>query len=142
MESALEEVLHYYNAMKYAPDPTITVNTVVIEEPEESSCMDRIYKKPKFTIQPGQCQVRAYCSLPPVTADVDILQWWKAKSKTFPDLSKMARDILAIPATSVPSERTNSGGREMLPYTRNQLSSTMIEATLVSKSFLKSNGDG
>lgn len=31
----------------------------------------------------------------------DILQWWQRNSATFPNLAKMARDFLSIPATSV-----------------------------------------
>ena len=33
------------------------------------------------------------------------LDWWKTNSVHFPALSKVARMILAIPATSAPSER-------------------------------------
>jgi hAT family C-terminal dimerisation region len=43
----------------------------------------------------------------------------------------MARELLAIPGTAVPSERVNSEAREMLPYTRNRLGPEKIEATLV-----------
>ena len=74
--------------------------------------------------------------------DTDILQWWKLHSASFPNLSRMARDLLAIPATSVPCERTNSIAREMLPYNRNRLKPEKIEATLILKSFLKYTGPG
>ncbi|CAG9792672.1 unnamed protein product [Diatraea saccharalis] len=40
--------------------------------------------------------------------DDDVLQYWRNKSKTFPHLSQLARAILAIPATSTPSERVFS----------------------------------
>jgi hypothetical protein len=69
--------------------------------------------------------------------ETDILQWWKSKEAQLPNLARMAMFIHAIPGTAVPSERTNSEGREMLPYTRNRLGSDMVEATLVSKSYLR-----
>ena len=38
----------------------------------------------------------------------DVLHWWKMQTDTFPRLSVLARGILAIPATSAPSERVFS----------------------------------
>jgi hypothetical protein len=35
----------------------------------------------------------------------DVLSWWSTQGQTFPRLSKLARTILPIPATSAPSER-------------------------------------
>ena len=84
----------------------------------------------------------SYCALSPTDADTDILNWWKQNPKLFPNLSKMARDFLAIPGTSVPSERVNSEARELLPYTRNRLGPEKIEATLVLKSYLRGIGPG
>jgi hypothetical protein len=80
--------------------------------------------------------------LSPIDAENDILKWWKDNSKLFPNLSKMAQELLAIPGTAVPSERVNSEAREMLPYTRNRLGPEKIEATLVLKSYLRETGPG
>lgn len=38
----------------------------------------------------------------------DLLQWWKLQTETFPRLRVLAQGILAIPATSAPSERVFS----------------------------------
>ena len=105
----------------------------------------QIFKKPKLYFNPSCCQVLSYCETEIVPQDTDILLWWKEHENVFPDLAKLvgyyfdlkAKDILAIPGFAAPSERINSEAREMLPYTRNRLGKTMIEATLVSKSFLK-----
>jgi len=35
----------------------------------------------------------------------DVLQWWSTQRETFPTLSMLARTVLAIPATSAPSEK-------------------------------------
>ncbi|KAL2466802.1 Dimer Tnp hAT domain-containing protein [Abeliophyllum distichum] len=40
----------------------------------------------------------------PANANFDILNWWKIKSSRFKILSEIARDVLAIPISSVTSE--------------------------------------
>ena len=34
----------------------------------------------------------------------DMLKWWRQQTSTFPKLAALARSVLAVPATSVPSE--------------------------------------
>lgn len=68
----------------------------------------------------------------------DLLNWWSERTKTFPRLSKMARDFLSIQATSVASERTFSIGRHTLPYNRGSLKKESIELLLCLKSWMSS----
>jgi len=35
----------------------------------------------------------------------DMLKWWRQQTSTFPKLAALARSVLAVPATSAPSER-------------------------------------
>jgi hAT family C-terminal dimerisation region len=45
---------------------------------------------------------------------LDILEWWNNNEFRFPKLSKMARDVLAIPVSTVASESAFScGGRNI-----------------------------
>lgn len=53
--------------------------------------------------------------------DVDILEWWKMHEKSFKSLAKMARDYLAIQATSVQSERVFSKSSLVIRKHRNRL---------------------
>jgi hypothetical protein len=48
----------------------------------------------------------------------------------------MAKDILAIPGSNVPSERTNSIARNVIDFSRSKLSKEVVEALVVSKCFL------
>ncbi|KIL59372.1 hypothetical protein M378DRAFT_58119, partial [Amanita muscaria Koide BX008] len=56
----------------------------------------------------------------------DPLRWWYERRHTYPRLSRMARDYLTIPATSVNVERVFSEGRALLSYLRNRL---QVEST-------------
>lgn len=47
----------------------------------------------------------------------DVISWWKANSPKYPILSQMARDVLAIPISTVASEASfSAGGRVIEPY--------------------------
>ncbi|XP_031247976.1 zinc finger BED domain-containing protein RICESLEEPER 2-like [Pistacia vera] len=60
----------------------------------------------------------------------DALQWWKANSTKFPVLSTMAREILAIPITTVASESAFSAGSRVIDSYRASLSPATVEMLL------------
>lgn len=120
----------------------------------------RIYKKLKLN-QPSASfatslddEFRRYMlDYPRVSEDVNPLDWWKLHSEIFPNLSRMARDYLAIPGTSAPSEREFSGGinkktfplllkstnlgRRLITDLRTRLSAETIRTCMCLKSWLK-----
>jgi hypothetical protein len=53
--------------------------------------------------------------------ETDVYQYWKAKQFEFPIISKLARDFLAIPATSASSECVFSVGSDVVTKKRNRL---------------------
>ena len=53
----------------------------------------------------GNSEAIVYLSQPCEDYKVSVILWWKVNSHRFPHLSCMARDYLAIPASSVPSEQ-------------------------------------
>ena len=55
------------------------------------------------------------------TKDENALQFWRAKQTAYPNLSKLAKKILAVPATSAPIERVFSHAGNMLCPDRSQL---------------------
>jgi len=57
----------------------------------------------------------------------DILKWWKDNATRFPILSRMARDLLAIPISTVASESAFSAGGRTLDDFRTSLTPTMVE---------------
>jgi hypothetical protein len=57
----------------------------------------------------------------------DALMWWKINSSKFPVLAKVARDVLAIPITTVASESAfSTGGRVIDPF-RSSLAPKTVE---------------
>ena len=51
--------------------------------------------------------------------EIDALNWWKVNAMKFRCLSKMARDVLSIPITTVASEAAfSAGGRVLDQYRR------------------------
>ncbi len=57
------------------------------------------------------------------------LDWWQqdTQMRSYPQLSKMAIDILSCQAMSAEDERIFSGARRLIPWTRASLSSRVIE---------------
>ena len=78
--------------------------------------------------------------LTPRKEEIDILYWWKVKSEIYPVLSRIARDVLAIPASTVPSESAfSTGGRVVSDY-RSSLTPTTVEALICLQDWFKAAG--
>jgi hypothetical protein len=68
----------------------------------------------------------------------DILMWWKVNSTKFPILAEIARDVLAIPITTVASESAfSTGGRMIDPY-RSSMAPKTVEALVCTQNWLRS----
>jgi hypothetical protein len=64
-----------------------------------------------------------YCSLPQILGIKQGYTWWiePTQQKRFPNLSKMALDVLSIPAMSADPERLFSGAKITITDRRNRL---------------------
>lgn len=78
----------------------------------------------------------------PRSATFDILGWWKTNGINFPTLQKIAKDILAIPISSVASESAfSTGGRLLTPH-RSRLHENTLEALMCAQSWIKHDKEG
>lgn len=71
------------------------------------------------------------------TKGFDILKYWKDNSTRLPLLSRMARDLLAIPISSVASESAFSAGGRTLDDFRSSLTPTMVERLICANDWLR-----
>lgn len=69
----------------------------------------------------------------------DILNWWRVQQCRYPVLAKMARDILAIPVSTVASESASSAGGRVLDTFRTSLTPRMVEALVCTQDWLRAS---
>ncbi|XP_023750324.2 zinc finger BED domain-containing protein RICESLEEPER 2-like [Lactuca sativa] len=68
----------------------------------------------------------------------DILSWWKKNQVRFPVIAAIARDVLAIPASTVASESSFSTGRRVLDAFCSSLTPKTVEALICCQNWLRS----
>jgi len=66
-------------------------------------------------------EIKVYLSLPSIPAEGDPLVWWRGHASELPHLARIARKLLCIPATSVPSERLFSASGHIVSPRRSLL---------------------
>ncbi|XP_050262612.1 zinc finger BED domain-containing protein RICESLEEPER 2-like [Quercus robur] len=67
----------------------------------------------------------------------EILGWWKANSDRYQVLSKLARDVLAVPVSTVASESAFSTGGRILDPFRSSLSPLMVQNLVCAQDWLQ-----
>ena len=69
--------------------------------------------------------------------DFEILAWWKMNSIKYRVLSHIAKDVFAIPISTVASESAFSTGGRIIDSFRSSLSPKMVEALICSQNWLR-----
>jgi hypothetical protein len=115
-----------FNRYKAREDDIKTATIQAIIDIEEEAAIsleldseDEMFKPRGLHIQ--EIEWRRWLNEPGVEPNTDILKYWHAKQYQYPIIAKMARDHLAIPATSAASERVFSNGADILTKNRNRL---------------------
>ncbi|KIM58417.1 hypothetical protein SCLCIDRAFT_128274, partial [Scleroderma citrinum Foug A] len=68
-----------------------------------------------------------------ISKEMDIVAWWAAHSDDYPTLLRIAMDICAIPATSVPCEQLFSAGAEIATNRHSCLGANRFEQLQILK---------
>ena len=80
----------------------------------------------------GHEELEEYLASPDVTDidDFNLLKWWKNKESTWPALSKMAKQYLAAPASSMGVERVFSAAGKMHSDLRKSMTDESLKHSL------------
>ena len=68
--------------------------------------------------------------------NLDVLSYWKGNQYRYPQMAAMARDILAIPVTTVASESAFSNSGRVLDQYRSALKPDVVEVLVCSRDWL------
>jgi len=72
-------------------------------------------------------EVQRYMTDPPLERSKDPLAYWMDHQNVYPNLFKLAKQFLCMPASSVPSERVFSKCGEIVSKKRNRLNPKTVE---------------
>eukprot|EP01022_Parablepharisma_sp_SALTPOND_P021195 TRINITY_DN4096_c0_g1_i1.p5 TRINITY_DN4096_c0_g1~~TRINITY_DN4096_c0_g1_i1.p5 ORF type:complete len:109 (+),score=13.38 TRINITY_DN4096_c0_g1_i1:694-1020(+) len=81
----------------------------------------------EFKVVGKEEEVKNYTEAESITVAESPLAWWNKNEEKIPIISAMAQDILAIPATSTPSERVFSKIGNIVDKRRQQLSARNVD---------------
>lgn len=85
-----------------------------------------------------ESEIEQYLNYPQCKPNIDLLQWWKNHQNEYPILAAIARDILCVPATSVPVERLFSEAAHILTKLRCSLGDEKFRALICTNMWMKS----
>ncbi|WCJ26811.1 Zinc finger BED domain-containing protein DAYSLEEPER [Euphorbia peplus] len=97
------------------------------------------YKKQKIGSEDKKSELESYLDEPTQddTADFDILEWWNNDSSRFPILARMARDILAIPKSTVRPDLTFNTNGNVLDKYRGNMDSEILQVSVCVREWLR-----
>lgn len=76
------------------------------------------------------------------TKGFNVLDWWKVAGTRYPTLRRIARDIYAVPVTTVASESAFSTSGRVLSEHRSRLTPQMVEALMCLQNWFRNKYKG
>ena len=68
---------------------------------------------------------------------LDVMAWWRRNRRAFPTLAMMARDVFAVPVSTVPSESCFSSANRILSDKRSKLGPHVFERLVCLKDWIQ-----
>ena len=87
----------------------------------------------KDQAKPELGEAEKYLASDPASMDTDILVWWAQHKSTYPNLSRMARQFLSVPATSASAERVFSLAGRIFSDLAQNMNDTTLEDRMWAK---------
>lgn len=94
-------------------------------------------KKRRGSMSSATDELTQFLSEPPAPISTDVFEWWRVNSTRYPRLSAMARDYLAIQATSVAPEEVFTGKGDDLEQQRICLPHYIAQVVLCIRSWMQ-----
>jgi hypothetical protein len=116
---------------------------MVIESNDPLTDWDRHLSLRINSASVGSSELDAYWLKPPIARkdNFDILDWWKSNSGEYPILASMAKDALAVPASTVASESAFSTGRRVISDFRSRLTPDTAEALICLQDWFRTSSE-
>ncbi|XP_022761456.1 zinc finger BED domain-containing protein RICESLEEPER 2-like isoform X2 [Durio zibethinus] len=88
------------------------------------------FQSARFRTQVEKSQLDLYLEEPShdLNSEIDVLEYWTLCSLRYPELSRMARDVLTIPVSTIASDSAFDIGPQVISADRSSLKSKMIQA--------------
>ena len=90
--------VHFKEHYAQSPSAPPVMDTPVAPQTGITGIASRLSRQPSQNVN----ELASYLSAPSALEGEDPLAWWKTNAAVYPKLSKLARNILAIPGTSRP----------------------------------------
>ena len=109
------------------------------EPPAKHTYLEELLSKEDMLIQerqqpnPLDSELESYQMIPRLSKECDPLEFWIKRKEQFPLLSKIAVDILVIPASSAPIERVFSRAGYASRRRRNRIEDHQLEREVMIK---------
>ena len=135
VENQMQDVYKFYQ------EPFSNQSSANIDSnhrPFKKTRYDDIFVEFKASIsisRTSKSELERYLSSELADESINPLLWWKANSSIYPTLSRMARDFLAVEATSVPCEEIFSGGVDLITPDRCSLNPDTIRMAMCLKNW-------
>ncbi|XP_059650258.1 zinc finger BED domain-containing protein RICESLEEPER 2-like [Cornus florida] len=117
-------------------------NEVRVDDGNVEDDFSSLYKKHKIQEESSTPKSEVEKYLEEACEDVpefDILNWWKVNGSRYKILSEIARDILAVPVSTVASESAFSTGGRVLDQFRSSLTPKLAECLICTQDWLRAS---
>ncbi|KAL5552941.1 hypothetical protein UlMin_040342 [Ulmus minor] len=132
------KIKYHVDDENYYSSPVPSRSDVTLDEYVDLLSDYDLFVSRTTPIDLGKSELDKYLEEPvmPRSTEFDILIWWKTSGIKYHLLSSIARDILAIPVTTIASESAfSTGGRVVSPH-RNRLHPKTLEALVCVQDYI------
>jgi hypothetical protein len=115
----------------------VNIGTITLETDEDEYIA--AFARKRTRIQKSESELDKYLKDPCAPPTCDILLWWQNHRDKYPVLSRIARDYLAVQASSIPSERAFSSCGHLITPKRSRLHYDTVRKSMFVKHCVRSH---